>query len=267
MKRVILVVLAVCLFSMAEAQIVWYSNYKVAKAVAIEKDQLILMDFWATWCGPCKKMDKELWNEEDVKALSENFIPFKVDVDRNQDLAIRYNASSIPKVVLVTATGEVVWEQMGFSSALLYKRAFEEIPENLNGLNGKLFALEEENPKNFYEKGLAYQQAGQDLDGQIGESLLRLSDDYFKKAEKKAEDPSLVAMAELNQLLNDVYRGKHKKAMKKIDKVEMTDDTELADFKNFIKAFCYKCDDDDKNYLEAKKTVKGKEYKSRLENE
>ncbi|MTI22490.1 thioredoxin [Fulvivirga sp. RKSG066] len=265
MKKLLFGLVLTLAVSSVQAQVIWFNNMQVAKALAIEKDQLILMDFWASWCGPCKTMDKEMWSKEELKELSERFVPFKVDVDFNRELAMQYNASSIPKVVIITVSGEVVWEQTGYSSASPYKKILAQLPKNLNGLNKKLLQYEED--ENYYEIGLAYQEAGRDLKNDIGSELLRLSSSYFKKAEKKADDEHVVAMASMHRLLNEVYDGKHKKAMKKVAKVEIGDNAELNDFKNFITAFCYKCEGDEKNYLEAKKSVKDESYQSLLTNE
>jgi len=248
------------------AQVIWYQNFKAAQAVAMQKDQLILMDFWATWCGPCKTMDKELWSQAEVAEFSKNFVPFKVDVDYNRELAMKYNATSIPKVILVTVTGEVVWEQTGFSMARAYKEVLSKVPNSLNGLNKVLHNLmQEESIDNYFKAGKAAQNIGVSLTGEIGEGLFDISDDYFKHVEKKSDEEQLVALAELNQLLNDAYRGKYKKAIRKLDKVEVTQNQKIDDLKNFIKAFCYKCNGDDEKYLESKKQITDSNLVSDLE--
>lgn len=61
-------------------------------------DKLVLIDFYATWCGPCKTMTpiiKEIAKEH-------NEIKFvKVDVDKNEELAIKYNVMSIPTMIIM----------------------------------------------------------------------------------------------------------------------------------------------------------------------
>ncbi len=69
-----------------------------------------LVDFFATWCGPCKAMAPIL---EDVKSKvgdSANII--KIDVDKNQELSARYNVRSIPTLILFVG-GEAVWRAVG----------------------------------------------------------------------------------------------------------------------------------------------------------
>ena len=64
----------------------------------LTSDKKVLVDFYATWCGPCKTMTpiiKEIAKEH-------NEIKFvKVDVDKNEELAIKYNVMSIPTMIIM----------------------------------------------------------------------------------------------------------------------------------------------------------------------
>ncbi|MBI3342087.1 thioredoxin [Candidatus Curtissbacteria bacterium] len=57
-----------------------------------------LLDFWATWCGPCKFMEPII--EELEKELSGKIQIQKIDVDQEQDLAAKYQVMSIPTYVV-----------------------------------------------------------------------------------------------------------------------------------------------------------------------
>jgi thioredoxin 1 len=59
-------------------------------------DELVLVDFFATWCGPCRMLSPiidEVANEENIKVV-------KVDVDKHEDLAKRFGIMSIPTVIV-----------------------------------------------------------------------------------------------------------------------------------------------------------------------
>lgn len=64
----------------------------------LSEQKLVLVDFWAEWCGPCKQIAPRL--EEIAEKYSENLSVCKVDVDQNRDLAIEYNVRSIPSLMV-----------------------------------------------------------------------------------------------------------------------------------------------------------------------
>ena len=61
-------------------------------------DHLVVVDFYATWCGPCKMISPKV--EELAKELT-NVLFLKVDVDECEDLAVEYNIMSMPTFVFI----------------------------------------------------------------------------------------------------------------------------------------------------------------------
>ncbi|MFL8937591.1 MULTISPECIES: thioredoxin [Rossellomorea] len=72
---------------------------------------LVLADFWAPWCGPCKMIAPVL--EELDSEMGDKVKIVKVDVDENQETAGKYGVMSIPTLV-VLKDGEVVDKVIGF---------------------------------------------------------------------------------------------------------------------------------------------------------
>lgn len=76
----------------------------------LKGDELVLIDFFATWCGPCKMMSPIL---DQLKKRSGNKVRIlKVDVDKNPKIAASYQVRGVPTLVLMKS-GAILWRQSG----------------------------------------------------------------------------------------------------------------------------------------------------------
>jgi thioredoxin 1 len=79
----------------------------------IQSDQPVLVDFFATWCGPCQMLAPIL---KDVKTnLGERISIIKIDVDKNQAVAAQYQVRGVPTMILFQ-NGKQLWRQSGVIS-------------------------------------------------------------------------------------------------------------------------------------------------------
>lgn len=76
----------------------------------ISSGQLVLVDFYATWCGPCKTMHPVL--QKLKQRLGDQIRILKIDVDRYQNTAAQYRIQSVPTLMLFR-NGQTLWRQSG----------------------------------------------------------------------------------------------------------------------------------------------------------
>ncbi|WP_310601567.1 thioredoxin [Anaerosporobacter sp.] len=88
----------------------------------VKKEGVAIVDFFATWCGPCKMLAPVF--EEVSSELNDRAGFYKVDIDESMELASEYRIQSVP-TMLVFKDGEVVDKVVGFTSKAALKEKVE----------------------------------------------------------------------------------------------------------------------------------------------
>jgi len=91
----------------------------------INGDKPVLIDFFATWCGPCKAMSPIV--ESLGKELQGQARVLKIDVDKNQALAAQYQIQAVP-TFMIFKKGKAVWKKAGGADRMTI---MQQIRENL----------------------------------------------------------------------------------------------------------------------------------------
>ena len=178
--------------------------------LAKEQKKPVIIDFVADWCGPCKKMDRELWKSKEFIKLN-NYIFIEVDIDVNSILSSRFRVSSIPRVIVQLANTEndIFFDKLGYSSKNEYLR-------ELQYFNSFNYSELYENDDTFENIGTSYRNLFFN-DITKKNTFLKFSSKYFKKALKAKESN----LNQLNLIYNQTLLGQHKKAKKKLAKINV----------------------------------------------
>lgn len=98
----------------ATEEIKWLTSLEPALAQAKETGRPIMIDFFATWCPPCKMLDAKTYTDAKVVERSREWIMVRIDVDKNKALAQEYQIGSIPTLVLLQPDGKEASRELGF---------------------------------------------------------------------------------------------------------------------------------------------------------
>ena len=98
--------------SKESTKIIEIENTEQFELEVIKDSGVVFIDFYATWCMPCKKMNPII---EEISKEHEDIKFVKIDIDKNEDLAIRYNVMSIPTMKIMR-NGEVIKTFVGITN-------------------------------------------------------------------------------------------------------------------------------------------------------
>jgi thioredoxin 1 len=93
----------------------WHTSFAEAQAAAQSGRKPMVVDFFATWCGPCKMLAEKSFPSSKVQALKDQFVWARIDVDQNGALAAKYQAGALPTVMVMDGAGRPIDHLVGFT--------------------------------------------------------------------------------------------------------------------------------------------------------
>lgn len=102
-------------------------SFQQASAQAEREKKLVFIDFFTTWCAPCKKLDATTWKDERVaKWLAEKTVALKIDAEKEAELAKRYRVEGYPTLLLLRQDGSEIDRVVGYRDAETFLSEFEQ---------------------------------------------------------------------------------------------------------------------------------------------
>ena len=95
-------------------------SFDEAKALAAKEGKLIFMDSYAKWCGPCKRMSRDVFTAEEVgEFFNANFINLKMDMETEEGRLLNktYKVAVYPTLFILDADGEIILREKGYRDA------------------------------------------------------------------------------------------------------------------------------------------------------
>ena len=103
-------------------------DFAAAQEKAKASGKLVMIDFAAEWCGPCKMLDRTTWKDEGViSAVTEKAVAVRVDVDENRELAAQFRIRSIPTIIFIDGEGKEVSRLIGYRDAEGFLEEFQKL--------------------------------------------------------------------------------------------------------------------------------------------
>lgn len=95
----------------------WRSDWDAARAESAAAKKPVFVYFTAEWCGPCQELRRTTWSDKRVETALQGYVPVRIDIDRQPELAQRFSVESIPWFGVLDENGRAVKVWSGWMGA------------------------------------------------------------------------------------------------------------------------------------------------------
>jgi thiol-disulfide isomerase/thioredoxin len=90
-------------------------SFDAASKKAAQSGKIVVVDFYTTWCGPCRLLDKRTWTDAEViQVLEQKTVALRIDAEKETDLAAHYQIEAYPSVLLIKPDGTELDRLVGY---------------------------------------------------------------------------------------------------------------------------------------------------------
>jgi thiol-disulfide isomerase/thioredoxin len=133
----------------APTGIKWHTRIEDAMRIAKTQHKPVFVDFWATWCGWCKRLDQGTYVDPLVTKLAEGFVAVKVNAEgapNEVEFAQRYDVSTLPTIAFLSPSGRLVFRVNGYQGPGQFPQSLNQAREEAQKVMGWETAIEK-NPR------------------------------------------------------------------------------------------------------------------------
>lgn len=202
----------------------WESDWKTAFAKARDQNQLVFVDFFATWCGPCQMMEQTVFRLPEVKRRLSDFVLLRIDVDRNRSIAGAHAVTAFPTYAVFDPGERQRFRFFGFRPAPAFRTTLDDLRKHAAAMLRASDLIDQ----------------GKDVDAQllIGNTYTAMglydpARDAYREAHQRAEkagQKKAVQLADGLTAFTFAREGNPKRALKLLEKLtaEPVDDETAA---------------------------------------
>lgn len=170
-----------------------YGDVKSVLDAAREKKQVVMIDFYTAWCGPCKLLEKNVYRSAAFLPVTEKMVCYKIDAEKGEgiELAKKYNITGYPSVVFMYADGKEIERKVGYN-------------EDIEGYIADLMRIAE--AKDVLPVWVAEYNANKNLT--LGEKIVR----YYLSVDPRSAEPfytELMAMPGMSDEQSAALKQQH----------------------------------------------------------